>query len=69
MDKTVTTTMLVNLFGVSDRTIRDLAKRGIIVRQGRGFALMVSVRPYCAHLRDLATGRGGETAIASTSSQ
>jgi phage terminase Nu1 subunit (DNA packaging protein) len=65
MTDAVTTAALADLFGITDRSIRDLAKRGIITRKGRGFALTESVRGYCEHLRKLATGRGGETAIAS----
>ena len=65
MDNVVTTAALANSLGVSDRTIRDLAKRGIVVRSWPGFALAGSVRGYCEHLRKLATGRGGEPAIAS----
>lgn len=62
---------LAELFGVSDRTIRDLTKRGIIVHIGTGieFARADSVRSYCGHLRELATGRGGEVAIASATSE
>jgi phage terminase Nu1 subunit (DNA packaging protein) len=65
-DATVTAAVLAELVGVSIRTIRDLSKRGIVVRKGPGFARNASVKHYCAHLRDLATGRGGDSAIAST---
>lgn len=67
--KTVPTAALADLFGVTDRTIRDLAKRGIIAKAGCGFVLADSVRRYCAHLRDLATGRGGEAAITSATTE
>lgn len=57
---------LADLFGVTTRTITDLAQRGIVVRAGRGYALAASVRAYCDHLRKLAQGRSGdEKAIAS----
>ena len=69
MTQTVTVTALAELFGVSNRTISDLAKRGIIVRARRGYALADSVRRYCSHLRELATGRGGESAIASATAE
>jgi phage terminase Nu1 subunit (DNA packaging protein) len=54
---------LAALLGVSVQTIRDLARRGIIVRTGRTFALEEAIPSYCAHLRKLATGRGGEQTI------
>jgi len=69
MDRVATAAALAALLGVSDRTIRDLAKRGIIVRAEDGFALAESVRGYCSHLRELATGRGGEGAIASATAE
>jgi phage terminase Nu1 subunit (DNA packaging protein) len=43
MNGTVTTAALAELFGVTDRTIRDLAKRSIIVRAG-----MLAVPSRCA---------------------
>jgi terminase small subunit / prophage DNA-packing protein len=60
----ITAKDLADLLGVSDRTIRELARRGILLRKGRGAYLRdVSIRRYCDHLRELATGRGGEDAI------
>jgi phage terminase Nu1 subunit (DNA packaging protein) len=35
----------------------------------RGYMLAASVQGYCAHLRKLATGRGGETAVVSATAQ
>ena len=49
MAENITAAVLANLLGVTDRTIRDLSKHGIIVRAGRGFALAESVRRYCSH--------------------
>jgi terminase small subunit / prophage DNA-packing protein len=69
MGDTFSTVSLAALFGVTDRTIRDLAKRGIIVRAEGGFVLAESVRGYCSHLRTLATGRGGEPALASATAE
>jgi len=60
MTDTITAAALADLFGVTTRTITDLAKRGIVVRSGRGYAMAASVKGYCAHLRTLATGRGGD---------
>lgn len=67
----LTTSVLADLIGVSPRSITDLAKRGILVRadKGGGFDLRKSMRGYCEHLRKLATGRGGESAIASATAQ
>src|SRR4029077_1733302 len=65
MTDAITAAKLADLFGVTTRTIRNLTKRGIITRAGRNYALTASVRGYCEHLRKLATGRGGDTAIAS----
>lgn len=63
MDDTVAQAALADLFGVTTRTVRDLGKRGILVRAGKNYALAESVSRYCAHLRELATGRGGEDTI------
>jgi phage terminase Nu1 subunit (DNA packaging protein) len=65
MADTITAVALAELCGITRRTVSDLAKRGIMVRSGRNYAPIESVRGYCDHLRKLATGRGGETAIAS----
>jgi hypothetical protein len=64
----VTATALAEMFGVTVRTINDLAKRGVIERGKGGYALAPNVAKYCAHLRKLAMGRGGdEAAITSRS--
>ena len=64
----VSATVLASLFGISTRAVTDLAKRGIVVRAGTGYALEASVRGYCEHLRKLATGRG-EASVATTAAQ
>lgn len=64
-DAIVTAAELAELVGISTRTVHDLLKRGIVIRKGRGYVLKASVRNYTKHLRDLATGRGGDSAIAS----
>lgn len=52
---------LANVLGVKDRTVRDFADRGLVIRAGRGrYRLVASVRSYCEHLRATASGRGGE---------
>lgn len=63
MPEIVTTEALARLLGVTDRLIRELARKGIIVRTGRGaYELEKSVSGYCAHLREIAAGRGGQAA-------
>ena len=58
MQETVTAEALAHLFGVSAKTVRALARRGIMVKAGRNlFALTESVQHYCGHLRDRAHGR------------
>ena len=69
MTDTITAADLADLLGVNTRSIRDLAKRDIIVRAGADYVLGESVRRYCAHLRKLATGRRGEAAITSATAE
>lgn len=70
IETTATGRELSQLFGVSVRTVTDLANRGIVVRAGTGrYELGPSVLRYCAHLRDLATGRGGEGAVNTAAEQ
>jgi phage terminase Nu1 subunit (DNA packaging protein) len=66
MNDEVTTADLCRLLGVSRETLSSLAKRGIVVRSGKrgAYALEASVSGYCKHLRDVASARGGEDAIA-----
>lgn len=59
MAETVSETVMAELIGVTARTVRDLAQRGLVVREGRGlFRLVDSVRGYCGHLREAAAARG-----------
>ena len=51
--------------GVSEKTVRELAKAGIVVRAGRGlYKLEESVNRYCEHVRRTASQRGGEASLA-----
>ncbi len=44
--------------------ISGLARRGVVVRVGRGkYDLQASIHGYCQHLRGQAAGRGGEKAV------
>lgn len=60
---------LARLWGITRQAVNALARRGIIKRQGRGFDRDESTLRYCAHLRELATGRGGEAAITSATAE
>ncbi len=54
-----------SLLGVSEKTVRELAKAGIVVRAGRGlYKLEESVNRYCEHVRRTASQRGGEASLA-----
>src|SRR5580692_12071614 len=56
---------LARWLGVTDKTVRELAKAGIAVRGGRGlYKLEESVRRYCEHVRRTASQRGGEASLA-----
>lgn len=58
MDNNLKVNELAALFGVTARTISDLARRGIIVRDAKGFDRDEFVRRYVRHLREAAAGRG-----------
>lgn len=46
---------------MSDRSIRDLAARGVVERDARGrYPLEASIARYCNHLREMAAGRSGD---------
>lgn len=67
----MTTAALADLLGLSTRTVRELAARGIVVRSGRRgeFCVAKSVLAYCEHLREVAAGRGGEDAVLELSAE
>lgn len=50
---------LGDLLGVSGRTVRELATRGVLTRRNGQYGIRESVRAYTAHLREQASGRGG----------
>lgn len=55
---------LCNLIGISDRELRDHAGRGVIVRVGRGrYDFAASIRGYCKHLRELASGHRSSSGL------
>jgi phage terminase Nu1 subunit (DNA packaging protein) len=54
---------LGELLDLSNRSITDLAGRGLVVRIKRGqFDVRASLRAYIAHLREGAAGRGADSA-------
>jgi phage terminase Nu1 subunit (DNA packaging protein) len=54
---------LAETIGVTDRAVRELATRGIVIKLDAGkYDRAASVRAYCNHLREVAAGRGGEEA-------
>jgi phage terminase Nu1 subunit (DNA packaging protein) len=55
VQETVTAEALAHLFGVSAKTVRVLARRGVVAKAARNlFTLDESIRSYCGHLRELA---------------
>jgi phage terminase Nu1 subunit (DNA packaging protein) len=57
----ITTAVLARLVGLSERSVRDLARGQIFVRAGRNtFDQEASVKAYCASLRRAATGKRGD---------
>src|ERR1700674_251858 len=61
---------LAKLLGVIEQTVTALARRGIMLRVGRSqYNWVFSVQRYCAHLRGLATGQGGNEAVAAEAAQ
>jgi len=55
----VSAEVLADILGVHERTIRDLATRGLVVKASRGaYAKRESIRAYCHHLREMAAARG-----------
>jgi phage terminase Nu1 subunit (DNA packaging protein) len=61
----VTAAELGAWIALSEQAVRDLTRRGIVVRSGRGrYALRASIQAYCQHQRKAVTGRGAEAAAA-----
>ncbi len=67
---TLTGEELAALLGISDRMVRELSKRGHVSRAKRGrYHLAASVTAYCAHLRGVAAGRGGDDQVANLTTE
>lgn len=61
---------LAQLIGVHERTIRDLADTGHVVKLGKAtYDRDASIRAYCAHLRETAAGRGGAVGVATLTAE
>jgi len=62
MGETMTGEQLGALLGISGRVVRELAQRGIIAKASRGaYPVADSIARYCAHLREQAAGRSGNS--------
>lgn len=62
------TEALLDLIGVTHPALAELKARGIVAPIGRdAWDVRSTVRGYCAHLRGVAAGRGGEDEVASLS--
>lgn len=65
MSKNVAIAVLARWLGINGVAVRDLARRGIVVKVGRGsYALEDSVRRALAHYRDIASDKGGAASLA-----
>jgi terminase small subunit / prophage DNA-packing protein len=65
MTDAVSATRLARWLGVTTKTVRELAAKGIVERVGRGrYRLETSVSRYCDHIRRTASQRGGEASLA-----
>jgi phage terminase Nu1 subunit (DNA packaging protein) len=66
----VSATTLAHWLGVTDKTVRKLAKREIVIRDGRGlYALELSVARYCEELRKVGAARGDNDSLAKMRAQ
>jgi phage terminase Nu1 subunit (DNA packaging protein) len=62
---------LAALLGITQRAVQDAAARKIVVKGSeRGkYQLVASINRYCAHLRRLAQGMGGEEVLEDAAKQ
>jgi phage terminase Nu1 subunit (DNA packaging protein) len=61
---------LAQLIGVHERTIRDLADAGHVVKLGKAtYDRDASILAYCTHLRETAAGRGGAIGVATLTAE
>lgn len=70
MSTTVTAEMLADWLGISAVAVRDLGRRGVVIKTGRNaFALQESIRRVLAHYRDLASDKGNPASLAEIRAQ
>jgi len=56
--------VVADWLGVSERSVREMADKGIVVRSGRGqYDLKSSVQAVLRHQREIAAGRGGANQV------
>lgn len=49
---------IAEIFGITKERVRQLVKKGLIVKSGRGrYDVVASAQKYTAHLRDIASGK------------
>lgn len=66
----VTARELADLFGISQQRVSVMVGEGTLVRSGRSaYPLAENVQRYTAHLREVASGRGGEDEIANLTAE
>jgi phage terminase Nu1 subunit (DNA packaging protein) len=65
----ISTHELAALLGLSERSVRDLARRQILIREGRGFDRDASVKSYCGHLHAAATGKRGPGSVSAATEE
>jgi phage terminase Nu1 subunit (DNA packaging protein) len=59
-----TAKQLAYLFGISTEHVRRHQLAGVVFKKGRDkYLLRESIRGYCEHLRGVAAGRGGDSAV------
>ena len=64
MDTEITSSAMQRLLGIGKVALNELAKQGVAVRgDKRGTYRMETVTRYVEHLREQASGRGGEAGV------
>lgn len=58
-DLQVTAAVLADWLGISAQAVNKHAREGVLLRCNNRYDLKVSVAAYCAHVREVAAGRGG----------
>ncbi|EAQ35761.1 hypothetical protein NB311A_05073 [Nitrobacter sp. Nb-311A] len=70
MDNVVTAKQLADLIGITTEHVRRHQQAGVVFKTGRDkYLLRESIRGYCEHLRGVASGRGGDSAVATLTAE